>query len=141
MRDRTAEFDDQFSSLNVVREQEIEKPKSDNNLPLPSSDNETKGANIGGLPVVESLPLPVREVEKEPEFTVTEVAELSADDDLAMPDLGDLIGEVNQMLDVEGEPVTEFEKKLDIPNLDDLVLDDVSKAPDIPEIPDLDDIL
>ena len=58
-----------------------------------------------------------------------------------MPDLGDLIGEVNQMLDVEGEPVTEFEKKLDIPNLDDLVLDDVSKAPDIPEIPDLDDIL
>ena len=141
VRDRTAEFDDQFSSLNVVREQEIEKPKSDNNLPLPSSNNETHGANIGGLPVVESLPLPVREVEKEPEFTVTEVAELSADDDLAMPDLGDLIGEVNQMLDVEGEPVTEFEKKLDIPNLDDLVLDDVSKAPDIPEIPDLDDIL
>ena len=100
MRDRTTEFDDQFSSLNVVREQEIENPNRiiTYRCPLPITK---KGANIGGLPVVESLPLPVREVEKEPEFTVTEVAELSADDDLAMPDLGDLIGEVNQMLDVE----------------------------------------
>jgi len=141
VRDRTAEFDDQFSSLNTVRKQEIEKPKSDNNLPLPSSSNETKGASIGGLPVVESLPLPIREVEKEPEFTVTEVAELKADDELSMPDLGDLIGEVNQMLDVEVEPAAGSEEELEIPNLDDLVLDDVSKGLKIPEIPDLDDIL
>ncbi|MGB0266078.1 MAG: hypothetical protein ACPGAN_07315 [Candidatus Poseidoniaceae archaeon] len=141
VRDRTAEFDDKFSSLNVVREQEIEKPKSDNNLPLPSSYNKTKGANIGGLPVVESLPLPMREVEKEPEFTVTEVAEVKADDELTMPDLGDLIGEVNQMLDVEVETTAELENQLEIPNLDDLVLDEVPKGVEIPEIPDLDDIL
>ena len=141
MRDRTTEFDDQFSPLNVVREQEIEKPKSDNNLPLPSSKNESKGANIDGLPVVESLPLPMREEEKEPEFTVTEVAEMKADDDLSMPDLGDLIGEVNQMLDVEPEPVADLEKKMEIPNLADIVLDDVSNGVEIPEIPDLDDIL
>ena len=141
VRDRTTEFDDQFSPLNVVREQEIEKPKSDNNLPLPSSNNESKGANIDGLPVVESLPLPMREEEKEPEFTVTEVAEMKADDDLSMPDLGDLIGEVNQMLDVEPEPVADLEKKMEIPNLADIVLDDVSNGVEIPEIPDLDDIL
>ena len=45
------------------------------------------------------------------------------------------------MLDVEPEPATDLEKKMEMPNLADLVLDDVSKGVEIPEIPDLDDIL
>ena len=141
VRDRTSEFEGQFSSLNISRDQEIEKTKSNNNLSLPSSNVDSQGANIGGLPVVESLPLPKREVEQEPEFTVTEVVEVEPDDNLTMPDLGDLIGDVNKMLEVKSEPIVEIEARMEIPDLDDLILDDVSKAPGIPEIPDLDDIL
>ena len=129
LRDRTSDFDTQFSSLNV-KSNPVESIPQVESVPLPSKQN--TGAQISGLPVVDSLPLPSKVEEVEPEFSVSE----EEHDDLAMPELSDLIGGIEMMLD---EP--KKDKILttpQIPDLDDLDLDD---APEIPDIPNLDDIL
>ena len=129
MRDRTSDFDTQFSSLNVKSNPDESIPQVES-IPLPVKQN--NGAQISGLPVVNSLPLPTKVEEVEPEFSVSE----DEPDDLAMPELSDLIGGIEMMLDEPNQD--KILTSPQIPDLDDLDLDD---KPEIPDIPDLDDIL
>lgn len=129
VRDRTSDFDTQFSSLNV-KSNPVDSLPHVESIPLPRKQN--NGAQISGLPVVDSLPLPTKVEQVEPEFSVSE----DEVDDLAMPELSDLIGGIEMMLDepMEGQILN----TAPIPDLDDLDLDDELE---IPDIPDLDDIL
>lgn len=128
VNDRKSDFDSQFSSLSVPTKDEPPRTAVVNSVPLPAK--QSTGAQISGLPVVDSLPLPTKTNEIEPEFSVSSESE----DDLTMPDLTDLIGGIEMMLDDIDQPV-EFE----IPELPDL--DELGDKPALPDIPDLDDIL
>ena len=129
VRDRTSDFDTQFSSLNV-KSNPVESLPHVESVPLPAKQN--NGAQISGLPVVDSLPLPTKVEQVETEFSVSE----DETDDLAMLELSDLIGGIEMMLDEPKQDTIFITPQ--IPVLDDLDLDDV---PEIPDIPDLDDIL